>query len=653
MRKLLCRVVFALCAVQAGPDAWAADPRWIRMPSADFEIFSSAGEGDTRRTLQNFERVRNFFEQAMGGKVDKSDPVRIIVFGSKKEYLPYRPNEVAIAFYTQISGRDYIVMGDTSDEVFPIAVHEYVHLVAQHAGLELPPWLNEGIAEVYSTIKPAGDKVLLGTPVLGRVQALQREKWVPLETILAADHNSPYYNEKNKAGSLYNEGWLLTHMLVLNNDYSAKFPQIVDAIQKESKRSPEEKGLPEKENAAGPSISQRVLERTLGKPLAQIDKDLQNYGRNGTFSMRQFNLKLQTAEKVAAEPAALFDVRLALADLTMRPGKEAETRTQLELLAKDDPRRPEPHVALGYLAMHERNMDDARQAFQKAIELGSANPQMLWTYGRLAIQANPELAMKALTTVLANQPNRFEVRLALAQTQMNARLAKDAIETMKPVTSVTPKDAREFFKLLAYAHMEDHNNALARANAERWLEYAKDPAEHDQASKMIEFINNQERAVKEQAARPARVAAPRQAESALDPATDDAAPKTLARNAPPSLSQEDTPKLPQRPFAVGSMAELDCKNAPPTLVLLQTGVGRVGFLMDEPRSITLSGLKDVIIDMNCGPQKPAAVWVEYEPPSPTQKGVKGLVRAIHFEPLPEGLAPPAAPVPDKTKLKTR
>ena len=130
--------------------AWGAEPKWIRVPSADFEIYSSAGEGDTRRVLESFERVRDFFEQATGAKGrQRREPVRVIVFGSKKEYDQYRPNDFATAFYTQITGRDYIVLGTANDAVFPIAVHEYVHLVARNAGMKLPPWLNEGMADLF------------------------------------------------------------------------------------------------------------------------------------------------------------------------------------------------------------------------------------------------------------------------------------------------------------------------------------------------------------------------------------------------------------------------------------------------------------------------------------------------------------------------
>ena len=108
------------------------------------------------------------------------------------------------------------MLGGVSDDVFPIAVHEYVHLVVQHAGWTLPPWLNEGMAEVFSTMKPLGDKVVVGNIIPGRVIEMTQGKWVPLETILTADIDSPYYNETNKAGSLYDEGWALTHMLELS-----------------------------------------------------------------------------------------------------------------------------------------------------------------------------------------------------------------------------------------------------------------------------------------------------------------------------------------------------------------------------------------------------------------------------------------------------
>src|SRR5205807_7778571 len=139
------------------------------------------------------------------------------------EYEPDRLNEFAAAYYHSGMERDYVVLGHLSSEVFPVAVHEDVHLLTRHSDLDFPPWLNEGIADVYSTLTQRGNEILVGTPPAGRMAHIQQEKWVPLSIILAADHNSPYYNEKNKVGSLYSEGWALTHMLMLSTPYRAGF----------------------------------------------------------------------------------------------------------------------------------------------------------------------------------------------------------------------------------------------------------------------------------------------------------------------------------------------------------------------------------------------------------------------------------------------
>src|SRR5271165_832280 len=63
--------------------------------------------------------------------------------------------------------------------IFPTAVHEYVHLLIRHKELEFPVWLNEGLADLYSTLKPQGDKILVGTPPEGRMVTMLQERWVP------------------------------------------------------------------------------------------------------------------------------------------------------------------------------------------------------------------------------------------------------------------------------------------------------------------------------------------------------------------------------------------------------------------------------------------------------------------------------------------
>jgi len=86
-------------------------------------------------------------------------------------------------------------MGRTGELAEHIATHEYTHLIADHAGLRYPPWLNEGLAELFSTFTIMNGSIAIGDPIPERILALREDRWVPLATIMAADRNSPYYNE--------------------------------------------------------------------------------------------------------------------------------------------------------------------------------------------------------------------------------------------------------------------------------------------------------------------------------------------------------------------------------------------------------------------------------------------------------------------------
>jgi Tfp pilus assembly protein PilF len=605
VRKLLNVAVFTLSLTVAR----SAEPKWIRVPSTDFEIYSSAGEGDTRRVLQSFERVRNFFEQVMGSKGRRTEPVHVVVFGSKKEYELYRPNDFATAFYTQIAGRDYIVLGSANDAVFPVAVHEYVHLVARNAGMKLPLWLNEGLADLFSTLQPQGDKVLVGTLLPGRMQALLRERWVPLATIISAGHDSPYYNEKSKAGSLYSEGWALTHMLQLSRTYGPRFSALVEELQK---------GTP----------SQQALEQTYGTTVGTLDKDLQAYLRSSMFVGRLLPVKLEKGENVATEPAPMFDVKLALLDLSNRHENEAEVRKKLEDLMRDDPKRPEPHVLLGYLAARSGQQEEAIKSFQKALDLGSRNAQMLWDCGRMAAQTDASQAMFALSLLLTDQPGRTDARLALAQIQTNNKRPMQAIATLSSLKAVTPADAPRLFQILAYAHMETGNRAAAQVNAQRWLDNTQDAGEKADATRLLRYLNAQDAA----AARPG-AALTEPAPRLLQP-TDgdsDSRPRLARAVPPPSLASDRIPAEPVPPSISGILLELDCKGPLPKLVL-QTDNGRVSFVMDDPKQVRITGLPDTTIDMKCGPQKQVAVRIQYDPPAEASLGVMGIARAIRYEP---------------------
>jgi hypothetical protein len=153
-----------------------AEEKWIKLSTSHFEMFTPNGEKRAKEALQQFEQVRTFFRQATSkpGESSASETrVRIVAFRGEKDYKPYRLSEGAAAFYLKNESHDYIVMGDVEEEHFMAAAHEYTHLVVEHAGFKFPVWLNEGLADVYSTLEARGDKTMVGRPIEGRLQVVR------------------------------------------------------------------------------------------------------------------------------------------------------------------------------------------------------------------------------------------------------------------------------------------------------------------------------------------------------------------------------------------------------------------------------------------------------------------------------------------------
>lgn len=590
------RIVTALTLLAAFTvHAHAADSRWTRLRTDNFELYTSAGARGARDTIKMFEQVRGFFVKALGGGPAKPLPVRLVAFGSAKEYEPYKINGFADAWYGQTSDRDYIVMSRAGADIFPLAVHEYVHLLVRHSGLKLPPWLNEGIAELYSTLRPSGDKVLVGELIPGRHQALLDDKWVPLATILGADHASAYYNEKNKAGSLYNEGWALTHMLSLRPEYRPKFSELMRLI------------------AAGKD-SAEALTAVYGRPLDRIERDLQQYLRGTSFQAALFPAKLERkVEDATSEPLGEFDVALMLTDLSAGPGREAEREKALLRLTEQDAARPEPYRGLGEIAWRRGKNDEAVALFAKAYEHGDRDSRLLWDYGRLLERRSGAEAARILAELLAKDPERLEVRLELAETQVRAREAAAALETLAPVRKVTPELAARFFKIGVYAHLGNGDQPNAEATARRFLEIAQTDTDRAEAEMLVR-----------QAAPVRRVAAPPAVER------DEADRPVLRRSDPqPGTGEEVVQEaFPGRASIGGKVVELDCR-APQPRMVLQTTAGRRVFLIEDAGKVAVSA--DGPVDMVCGPQKvPVHVEVSFDPPRPGQSGIDGIVRVLAF-----------------------
>ncbi len=592
-------VVIALALVAAS--LAHAEPKWLKLRSANFELYTSAGERAGRRTIQQFERTRSFFQQAMQVDVSHPKPVRIVLFRSKKEYLPYRPGEGAAAYY--LPGRDTDLIVLVAGNEPSVAIHEYVHLLVRHSGLELPLWINEGLADLYSSLQHVGGKVVVGHAPPARIATLRREKWVPLEQVLLADHDSQHYTEKERAGKFYAESWALTHMLNLSQEFRSDLGDLLELL------------------TTGAS-SVTALETVYGMPIEQLQRELQSYVRQDRLSGLVFDIKLEkSAERPSAELAPGLEVGLLLADLLAGIDKTEGARGMYERVSRENPEAPGPHEGLGYLEYRQGDRDKARVHFGRAFELGSKNPGMLLRYAGLQREAGDEQIVMTLWRAVQASPDDIDARLALGSHLIQRDSYLQAVVILEQVRNANPEQASRALRMLAHAHFKLNRRERARQAATQLLELAQTLEETNAARRLLALMEPDP--VDASEGRPAPQDGSRDGfgEREVRPTRDEA-------RASPRAPQNPRPREETRAVA-GLFVRLDCLGEQARVDLAVDG-GIVSLLIEDGGHVEIKGSSTASMDLHCGAQKPRRVVVRFRPSENTELGTLGVVRTVEF-----------------------
>jgi tetratricopeptide (TPR) repeat protein len=436
-----------------------ADP-WVRIRSAHFELFTTASERAGRDLVRHFEQVRGFFLDAFGLKSVDQKPVCIIAFHGEKEFRPYRPSEAATAFYHGGSEHDYIVMSNPDWEHYQVATHEYTHLLIGQLGGAIPVWLDEGLAELYSTLQQDRDKMVVGLPPPGRGQMLIGEPWIPLETLLSVGHDSPLYNERSRASMFYSESWALVHMLSIDHSYRPHLPAMLAALKT--------------------ADSVAAFQQAYGKTPAQVQADLEEYVRRETLHAYEFELPAEkSAEPDAIEPHAGMLAKLAIAEMLAEyPGKLAQAAEMYQELARDYPQHWQVEAALGRYAWRERHNQDAASHFAEAVKLGASDPRMFLDYARaLNVTAHSQDAIAQLRNAIRLDPSLRDAHYELGLALLRAGSWREAMAELQLARPLEPRQASRYFYGMAYSAYRLGDFIAARSYVEQGRPYTKIPEE--------------------------------------------------------------------------------------------------------------------------------------------------------------------------------
>ncbi len=574
-----------------------AAPEWIKLTSPNFELYTTDGERDGRQTLVLFEQVRDFFMRVKSQATTTRLPVTIVGFRSEKEFRPYRPNESAAAYYVGDEQRDYIVMGGLGAEHTPTAIHEYMHLLVRHSGLKMPPWVNEGFAEVYSTLKPNAGQILLGTAPQGRGLALSQSKWLPLTKLIGIDHDSPEYNEKDRAGLFYAQSWMLVHMLMLGKDYRDGFTKFVVALH-------------------DTGSAEQAFETAYRKKLWEVELDCRKYFASNSVTGVLFKTQF---EKIKIEPArAATDVEtgITLAKLTALLNRIEEASTRFSELARIHPQNAEIEEALAHLSWRQNKTDEAVMHFGRAIEFGAHDWKTYWDYARLlGPGGDPKAYLEALRKAVELNADLPEARLRLGSALMSEKSWAQALIALREVKKVEPAQASQLFLMMAYCAMNMDMKADAQKYAADARKWAKEDDQRESVDRLIAYLE--------------RGGSATQAPSTMTSTSDQAERPKLTRreSSPQTFSEEVVPLGPKRLTVRGNFKRLDCLGEMARMQVMD-GHDTLLLLIRKPNAIVLKGPAGVM-DLQCGPQN-TAVSVDYLPGQDEKTHTVGDVLLIEF-----------------------
>jgi Tfp pilus assembly protein PilF len=388
---------------------------WIRLETDHFSLFSNAGQRRTAELARGLEQLREVLERLTGGLVfDSPVETRIFVFKNDVTMEPYllgfsdTSMEVGGYFRSTEDGNYVVVNATAGDHPFRVVNHEYLHFVMRNTIPDLPLWLDEGLAEYYSTFGIAGGKAYIGRVLPGHLQLLQSGPLLPLEELLAVDSATLHAGKSRWISRVYAQSWALTHYLLASSaDQGGSAKALFAAIRQ---------GVD----------SRTALERAYRTDLASLEQALTDYvhGRGRELGMFIYTPEeaFDKKQREGAEALGRAELLAGLGDLLAHgPEKDRATAREHLLAALElDPELPLAWLALARVEIEAGKYDAGQAHCAKALALDPSDPRAHAVLGEALLQRFlrsdelPDQLLDAPPPLLAEARGHFRTSLEAA-----------------------------------------------------------------------------------------------------------------------------------------------------------------------------------------------------------------------------------------------
>ena len=465
MKRLHFLLSTILCCALVMPVQASPSESWTSVRTRNLFLISDSSPSELRQVAIWLE----LFHSAVSGLLarrsfNSSLPTVGIVFRSVKEFDQFKPlyqgKPAEMGGYFQ-PGDDvnYIAIPLEPGEPLYAVFHEYVHGYIQDNMPNTPLWLNEGLADFYSTVSMGNGEAAIGAPISSYIRLLRSSELLPLNTLLSVGNASAHYHDRDKRGIFYAESWALVHYLMLGNNGQRR-AQVARYLSLLS---------------AGVS-AEASFNTAFQTSLTAVEKELSDYIRQNAFPTQRVGIsRADSFGSIQTEALSQAEADYYLGDLLLHIGRVANAESYfVEALSLDGNLIP-AHAALGMLRVRQGRFAEALRHLQRAAP-ASDNHLVHFFYayvlsrqgmtedGRVSRYSAETLQTirTHLQTTMKLAPNFAEAYHLLAFVNLVANEQLDqSVELIKRAMSLQP-NRQELKLVLAQIYRKQHDEESAR-----------------------------------------------------------------------------------------------------------------------------------------------------------------------------------------------
>jgi tetratricopeptide (TPR) repeat protein len=365
------------------PLARAAE-EWTQVDAPHFTILTTAAPKVARQWAVELEKFRRTLQLVVAVPEERVRPATIVLFKTERAMRPFkplengRPKDVGGFFVPVADSHAFaLALDEPTKTVRRILFHEAVHWHSAAGEFPLPTWLEEGVAEVYSTFETRDDgTVSFGRALQEHVQLIGGRE-IDLPKLMRLSRDALKYNDGGQARPFYAASWGIAHYLLFGQDTPGR-----DSIARYLA-------------AARMQDATAAFRAAFGVNEEEFSRRLAAYMKRGSYTVYNYRVDLGTFEQqLRVGPAAPGEVDRALGVLLLgsRGAATPEVWSRLQRAAELNPASARAWQALGEAALVAKDHAAAARHFQRAVEAGSDSYYVHYGLGTCRMQDQDQLA---------------------------------------------------------------------------------------------------------------------------------------------------------------------------------------------------------------------------------------------------------------------